>query len=352
MAGDPMTRPRPQETWSAVLEVHDLDGTRTRHPFQRPRMSVGRKANNFLTLEADQAVSSDHCEFVEENGVLIIRDLRSANGTFVNEQRISEARLRDGDEVRIGGTRVTVTVRGKVPRRLPRWLNRRTATLAGAALGLLAVAGALYAFRRAAARGDVRLRDRYAASVRALAAEDPCGALDDSLAQLAAIDERVAGRSVALSLDRGEVRISPADQRTDLELLAAWRQKVELYARGQRALVVRQGGQREALEKITRLGQRLGSGKDRKVAFWAEGMLAERLARSDELVQGISELIAETTRFVALVEKVTVQREAPSAAQLAHFRFKRDLPSLVRGCTEEARRTASGALSALNALEE
>lgn len=315
-------------------------------------MSVGRKSNNFLTLEQDQAVSSDHCEFVEENGFLIVRDLRSANGTFVNETRITEARLRDGDEVRIGGTRVSVSVRGRVQRRFPRWMNRRNSILAGILAGVLALAAGYLLWRSSRARRDARLREGYAAAVRALASEDPCAALEGALVQLAAVDQHIGGRSVAISLYKGDVRLSGADQKTDVELIAAYRQKLDVYAHGQRALVARQGTQREALEKVSRLGQLFGSGKDRKVAFWAEGLLAERLSRSDELALGLQGLIAETTRLVALIEKVTLQHEAPSAAQLAHFRFTRDLPSLVRGCAEDSKRTSSGALSALNALDD
>ena len=351
MARDPMTRRKAQQ-WAAVLEVLDPDGTRTRHPFHRPRMTVGRKEGNFIALKLDEATSAEHCEFVEENGVLVVRDLRSANGTWVNGRRIGEARLRDGDEVLIGGTRVRVTLRGPEPRRLPRWLTARNTWAASATLLLLLLVAALWLWRRSGALSDARLRVRYAAAVRALVDDDPCTALDGSLDQLRAIDARIGDRSIAIALDRGDVKIAPGDKQTDVELVAAYRQKLELYARATRLLTQREQAQREALERVTRMGQRFASGKDRKVSFWAEGLLNERLARCDDLLQGVQGLITETRRFVALVEAVAMRGEAPSAAQLAHFRFTRDLPKLVRACSEESKRTSSGALGALNALEE
>lgn len=353
MAPDPMRRRKTQpETWSAVLEVRDPDGTRTRHPFQRPRMAVGRKEHNFIALRLDEAVSADHCEFLEENGVLVVRDLCSANGTWVNEKRITEARLRDGDEVRIGGTRVGVTLKGPQPRRLPRWATARNAWVSTAALALLLGFGALALRERTAAQSNARLRERYAQAVRALVQDDPCTALDEPIDQLRAIDRQIGDRSIAIALDRGEVKMAPADRQTDVELVAAYRQKLEVYARATRLLSQREQAQREALERVSRLGQRFASGKDRKVSFWAEGLLNERLARCDDLLQGVQGLIAETKRFVGLVEAVAMRGEAPSAAQLAHFRFPRDLPGLVRACSAESRRTSSGALSALNALDE
>src|SRR6478752_2345542 len=44
-------------------------------------------------------VSREHAEIVREGGVLRVRDLHSANGTFVNGQKIDEHRLADGDLV-------------------------------------------------------------------------------------------------------------------------------------------------------------------------------------------------------------------------------------------------------------
>src|SRR5258708_3393183 len=155
-----MSRRKTQQ-WVAVLEVVDPDGTRTRHPFQRPRMNVGRKEHNFIALKLDEAVSSDHCAFLEENGVLIVRDLGSANGTWVNGRGVREGGRGDGDEVRIGGRRVRVALRGPEPRRLPRWLTPRNAWLASAALAGVLLAAVLALQKRAAARSDAALRERY-----------------------------------------------------------------------------------------------------------------------------------------------------------------------------------------------
>ncbi len=52
----------------------------------------------------DQGVSRRHSEIFRLGEMYFIRDLESRNGTFVNEERISEELLRDGDEIRIGST--------------------------------------------------------------------------------------------------------------------------------------------------------------------------------------------------------------------------------------------------------
>jgi EAL domain-containing protein (putative c-di-GMP-specific phosphodiesterase class I) len=52
-------------------------------------------------------VSREHAELVREAGVLIIRDLKSTNGTIVNGQRIDEHRLVDGDLVVIADVQLS-----------------------------------------------------------------------------------------------------------------------------------------------------------------------------------------------------------------------------------------------------
>lgn len=52
----------------------------------------------------DQGVSRRHAEVFRIGEMFFIRDLGSRNGTFVNEEKISEELLRVGDEVKIGST--------------------------------------------------------------------------------------------------------------------------------------------------------------------------------------------------------------------------------------------------------
>jgi predicted component of type VI protein secretion system len=64
--------------------------------------TIGREGCD-ITL-GDPDVSRRHAEIQVSNGDILINDLGSTNGTFVNGERIDQPRpLRDGDEVRIGG---------------------------------------------------------------------------------------------------------------------------------------------------------------------------------------------------------------------------------------------------------
>jgi hypothetical protein len=50
----------------------------------------------------DQYMSTKHAEIKVEKGAWIVRDLGSTNGTYVNDQRISQRELVDGDFIRFG----------------------------------------------------------------------------------------------------------------------------------------------------------------------------------------------------------------------------------------------------------
>ena len=63
---------------------------------------VGRISGNDIVLP-DSSVSSRHCVFVLSGQDIILRDLNSSNGTFVNGEQISEAILQLGDMIQCGG---------------------------------------------------------------------------------------------------------------------------------------------------------------------------------------------------------------------------------------------------------
>ena len=67
----------------------------------QPVTHLGRGFSAHLRLE-DQSVSRRHAVIVDvEDGMRILDD-RSANGTFVNDRRVTEAALHDRDVIRLG----------------------------------------------------------------------------------------------------------------------------------------------------------------------------------------------------------------------------------------------------------
>jgi hypothetical protein len=89
-----------------------LDVNGTRHPLQPPGMVVGRGTEADLRIN-DPGVSRRHVEFsVEESPAgevrVSVQDLGSTNGMLVDGHRVATTALRDGSEVRVGRTTMTV----------------------------------------------------------------------------------------------------------------------------------------------------------------------------------------------------------------------------------------------------
>lgn len=67
-------------------------------------LSVGRTEWADVALANDGYLSSVHFVVTCDDEACHLRDQGSSNGTFVNDQRVSEATLSDGDKIRAGGT--------------------------------------------------------------------------------------------------------------------------------------------------------------------------------------------------------------------------------------------------------
>jgi pSer/pThr/pTyr-binding forkhead associated (FHA) protein len=84
-------------------------------------VTIGRSPDNDLPVD-NLAVSNHHAKIYFEAGRLVIEDLDSLNGTFVNDLRIERATLHDGDKIHIGKHHIKVDTSGDAP--IP-WDNAR-----------------------------------------------------------------------------------------------------------------------------------------------------------------------------------------------------------------------------------
>ncbi|QPK80455.1 FHA domain-containing protein [Schaalia sp. ZJ405] len=91
---------------SALLIVQRGPNTGARFLLDPNVTYAGRSPKSDIFLD-DVTVSRKHCQFIAEDGGHIVRDSGSLNGTYVNRERVEQARLNAGDEVQIGKYRLT-----------------------------------------------------------------------------------------------------------------------------------------------------------------------------------------------------------------------------------------------------
>jgi len=97
-----------REKICAGLDVLYSDGGRKSFSIQTSKTRIGRDPTNSLVVN-DQDVSSFHAEIVVSKDSFLLKDLGSANGTYVNGKKISECYLYVGDEIILGTTKISLT---------------------------------------------------------------------------------------------------------------------------------------------------------------------------------------------------------------------------------------------------
>jgi S-DNA-T family DNA segregation ATPase FtsK/SpoIIIE len=76
----------------------------------RPRVVIGRAGADAAIQLDDPEISRAHAALECRDQRVVLRDLSSRNGTFVDEREIKEQALRDGSEFRLGRTRLVLMI--------------------------------------------------------------------------------------------------------------------------------------------------------------------------------------------------------------------------------------------------
>ncbi|MBI1827121.1 MAG: FHA domain-containing protein [Planctomycetes bacterium] len=94
------------------LIVFRQDGSKREFPISPGTTTIGRKDSCNIRIPLSN-VSRRHAEIVVEKETARVKDLAAANGTFLNNRRITEEELEAGDQLVIGSVVFTVQVNGK-----------------------------------------------------------------------------------------------------------------------------------------------------------------------------------------------------------------------------------------------
>ena len=75
---------------------------------------AGRHPESHIFLD-DITVSRRHAEILRHGETFVVKDVGSLNGTYLNRERIDEARLENGDELQIGKFRLVFFSGAELP---------------------------------------------------------------------------------------------------------------------------------------------------------------------------------------------------------------------------------------------
>jgi adenylate cyclase len=106
----PKAKPEAQSAAGGVVKLvyKSPDGLETEFVLEETA-SIGRHPKNQIRLN-DREISKEHAIVERQGARIMLRDLRSSNGTYVNGRRINESPLKDGDEIQLGSMRLLFQV--------------------------------------------------------------------------------------------------------------------------------------------------------------------------------------------------------------------------------------------------
>ena len=106
---DPAKSSVRQDGLSARWFLQVIKGEHQGHKYPiSSSQTFGRSAQCELCFASDQELSRRHCEFYLQDDVLYFKDLGSANGVFVSQEKLAAGPLRPGAEVRLGSVGLLV----------------------------------------------------------------------------------------------------------------------------------------------------------------------------------------------------------------------------------------------------
>ncbi len=101
---------------SAVLIVNAPNRPTFRYIIHQKSLTIGRsqKSGNDLTIETDTQLSRQHARIeLNREGQFTLYDLKTTNGTKVNGGQVDHYKLMNGDEIRLGLTRIIFEQEGE-----------------------------------------------------------------------------------------------------------------------------------------------------------------------------------------------------------------------------------------------
>jgi predicted component of type VI protein secretion system len=81
------------------------------HELNVDKTTIGRVEDNTFQI-ADPSVSSHHCEVLLRGADVVVKDLNSTNGSFINGEKISESALKPGQTLKLGQVELQLLTEG------------------------------------------------------------------------------------------------------------------------------------------------------------------------------------------------------------------------------------------------
>src|SRR6266403_2208764 len=84
------------------------------HELKVDKTTIGRVEDNTFQI-AEPSVSSHHCEILLRGSEVVVRDLNSTNGTYINGEKVTESAIKPGQVLRLGQIEMRLETEATAP---------------------------------------------------------------------------------------------------------------------------------------------------------------------------------------------------------------------------------------------
>jgi hypothetical protein len=171
---------------SANFIVKGPSGVEKSYPMRQLVMTIGRSDQCDIAVK-DGSMSGRHAEVSKINGEIRVKDAGSANGIWLNGERIEDAELFDGDVIRLGQTSIRVDVVGGKKRPDTGMNPKMLAGLIGGfvVILILGITIAVVMKKKAQKKADIAAVQSFIALARENQKSKPCVAVVDKVGDIA-----------------------------------------------------------------------------------------------------------------------------------------------------------------------
>jgi len=194
---------------SASFIVRGPNGQERVYPMRAGVVIIGRSDRCDIAVK-DGSMSGRHAEISNTDGEIRVKDLGSANGIWLNGERVEDVELYDGDILRCGQTSIRVDMAGGRKRPEARLHTKLLVGIVTSVL-LLTAAGVVLGVtlkRRAQRRRDLSAIASFASETRTSRAGDPCTVVQDEVADAARTLEGLGHPSCSVKADGSRLAAS------------------------------------------------------------------------------------------------------------------------------------------------
>lgn len=284
------------------------------------RTTVGRTRDNDIVLQ-DPAVSGHHCEFKTDRLGLVVVDLDSSNGTYVNGRRVQAVAVYDGDALKIGQFQGRIAVRrfdGK-PLKAPAKWGAALGAIAAIALVLGVVIGGFLVLK-GRKDADRALFERYESASKVLLATEACTDVIHAARELARIGKDLGEPQLGR---RGRV-LTAAQRRANEVILTSSKSREPIIAAAIEASEGVVSAHRAGIAELQALSTQFYDATVTSSVKRLETVYATRLQSAEDILSRLKKHAEQLYEFNQLVERRIQSADRDAHDLLNGYRFRVD----------------------------